>query len=76
VTLMRILRLLSSRPLPCGCLVGVHETYHGPVVWVLETRGQRCADPSHRAGAELTPLSQAELTPVPGRMPTHAAASR
>src|SRR5215204_1097241 len=27
-----ILRLLSSRPLPCGCLAGLYETYAGPVV--------------------------------------------
>jgi hypothetical protein len=69
---MRILRLLSTRPLPCGCLVGVYETFAGPVVWVLETPAEACQDPKHRPGAQLEPEHPTELTPLPGRLPDHA----
>jgi len=29
---MRILRGLTSRLLPCGCIAGIYETYDGQVV--------------------------------------------
>jgi hypothetical protein len=44
---MRILRGLSSRLLPCGCLAGIYETYDGVVVGILDARGQACTDPEH-----------------------------
>jgi hypothetical protein len=50
---MRILRLLVSRPLPCGCLVGVYETYGGPTVSILDARGDRCPHETHRPGLEV-----------------------
>lgn len=50
---MRILRLLSTRPLPCGCFVGMYETYAGPVLPVIERRGADCTCREHRPGAPL-----------------------
>ena len=47
---MRILRGLSSRVLPCGCLAGVYETYDTEVVRILDARGPSCADPLHHPG--------------------------
>ena len=47
---MRILRGLSSKWLPCECLVGVYETYDGLVVTIVDAKGTECADPSHRVG--------------------------
>ena len=39
---MRLLRGLSGRVLPCGCLVGVYETYEGEVVATIDARGKQC----------------------------------
>jgi hypothetical protein len=50
---MRILRGLTSRLLPCGCIAGVYETYDGAVVTLLDDRGPDCPVPSHVAGNEL-----------------------
>src|SRR4026208_1564768 len=35
---MRILRLLSDRLLPCGCRLGIYETYVGPLVQIVDAR--------------------------------------
>ncbi|HMC76635.1 MAG TPA: hypothetical protein VKH34_05870 [Vicinamibacterales bacterium] len=56
---MRILRGLSSRLLPCGCVAGVYETYDGPVVTLLDERNAACADPAHVEGDEI-PLPPAQ----------------
>ena len=47
---MRILRGLSSKWLPCECLLGVYETYDGLVVTIVDAKGTGCADTSHRPG--------------------------
>ena len=47
---MRILRGLSSRFLPCGCLAGIYETYDGEIVGILEARSPSCADTAHACG--------------------------
>ena len=47
---MRILRGLSSRLLPCGCLAGIYETYDGEIVAILDARGRSCAEPAHAHG--------------------------
>jgi hypothetical protein len=65
---MRILRLLSSRPLPCGCLAGIYETYDGPTVWILDVRGQGCAAPEHRPGVHLELAGTADLTDMDVRL--------
>jgi hypothetical protein len=46
----RILRGLSSKFLPCGCLAGIYETYDGHVVGILDARSGVCSDPSHETG--------------------------
>jgi hypothetical protein len=51
---MRILRGLSSRLLPCGCLTGVYETYSNEIIVVVDARGQACAEPSHGPGEVLS----------------------
>jgi hypothetical protein len=50
---MRILRGLSSRVLPCGCLTGLYETYDSVVVGILDARGSACADSTHQPGQTL-----------------------
>ena len=47
---MRILRGLSSRVLPCGCLTGVYETYDNEILGILDARGPLCADETHQPG--------------------------
>jgi hypothetical protein len=65
---MRILRQLSSRPLPCGCLVGIYETYAGPIVWILDARGEGCTAPEHRPGGHLEPAGSCESAPIDVRV--------
>jgi hypothetical protein len=48
--MLRILRVVGSRSLKCGCFVGVYETYDGASVEIIEERGPRCSDPSHDEG--------------------------
>ena len=47
---MRILRVLRSRTLECGCLVGVYESYDGRVAEIVDARDDRCTNPRHRLG--------------------------
>jgi len=49
-SIMRILRGLSSRTLPCGCIVGLYECYDGRVVSIVDYRGPACGNPAHRVG--------------------------
>ena len=67
---MRILRLLSSRPLPCGCLAGLYETYDGPIACIVDALGADCHDPSHRPGARLRHGERGEASALPDRLPT------
>ena len=52
---MRILRGLSSRHLPCGCLAGVYETYDAEIVAIVDARGAHCTDPAHAEGNVVPP---------------------
>ncbi len=47
---MRILRGLSSKFLPCGCLTGVYETYDGAIVGILDAKADSCRVKTHRNG--------------------------
>ena len=57
---MRILRGLSSQCLPCGCFVGVYETYDGEIVTILDAKGTGCRDLSHRDG-KMIPAKSSEM---------------
>jgi len=62
---MRILRGLSSKWLPCECLVGIYETYDGSVVTIVDAKGTGCTDPAHRTGQALPrDLSRPAHTPA------------
>ena len=50
---MRILKGLSSRLLPCGCLAGVYETYEGEIVTILDAKASACGDPAHESGKPI-----------------------
>jgi hypothetical protein len=54
---MRILRGLTSRVLPCGCVAGVYETYDGKVVTLIDERQATCADPNHIDGEPIPELT-------------------
>ena len=70
---MRILRGLTSRLLPCGCLAGVYETYDGAVVTLLDDRNPDCALSSHVAGHEVPEFAieadSSEVALHPDRQP-------
>lgn len=51
---MRILRGVGSRTLPCGCLVGLYETYDRQTVALIDARGSACLDRAHRVDAAVT----------------------
>jgi hypothetical protein len=70
---MRILRVVGSASLPCGCFVGLYETYDGPTVQIVDERGVACPDAGHRLGHRISaPRFDAALvtsgrTPAPSR---------
>jgi hypothetical protein len=50
---MRILKGLSSRRLPCGCVVGIYETYAAEIVAVVDSREPACDRKEHVQGQQL-----------------------
>lgn len=58
---MRILRGLSSRCLPCGCLAGVYETYESTLVTIVDAKGTGCESSSHREGNIIPTIRSASL---------------
>jgi hypothetical protein len=38
---------LRSHLLPCGCTVGIYETYRMEIVAVLDAKAPRCPEPTH-----------------------------
>jgi len=65
---MRLLRGLGGRVLPCGCLVGIYETYEGAVVSTIDAKGSSCADAGHRRREPL-PSDTYEEVVVSGEPP-------
>lgn len=61
---MRILRGLTSRLLPCGCLAGIYETYDGAVVTLLDERDAACTDAAHVAGDQLREFAGMTVTEI------------
>ena len=62
---MRILRGLGGRTLPCGCLVGVYETYACQTIAIIDAKGSDCGDRTHRVDVNIDP-HLADLVPQPG----------
>jgi hypothetical protein len=58
---MRILRILQSQSLPCGCFVGVYETYEGRTVAIVEESGTGCPNPAHRQGRSVQSAGEVVL---------------
>ena len=56
---MRILRGLTSRVLPCGCVAGIYETYDGDVVTLLDERESTCQVSTHDNGNRIPDLADA-----------------
>lgn len=48
---MRVLRILTSSTLPCGCLVGIYELYNGQTIAIVDAPA--CDRADHRAGQQL-----------------------
>ena len=57
---MRILRGLNSHQLPCGCLLGVYETYDGLIVRLFDAISDTCGHPGHRPGT-IVPADAADV---------------
>ena len=62
---MRVLRGLSGKALPCGCLAGVYETYDGRVVTLIDARGRQCREPGHETGAAVIEAGVTRDTDAP-----------
>jgi hypothetical protein len=57
---MRILRGLSSRFLPCGCVAGIYETYDGLIIAVIDAHGSSC-DNNRHGGGKVLPVDAEEM---------------
>jgi len=53
---MRVLRVLTSSQLPCGCLTGVYELYSGEVIAIVDAPDSACGD--HRQGQQVDETAQ------------------
>lgn len=70
--MLRILRGLGGRALPCGCLVGIYETYAAQTIAVIDAKGADCVHAAHRVDAPVVPamVTTAEHAQPPSTMPT------
>lgn len=66
---MRILRGVGSTLLPCGCLVGLYETYDGRTVGLLDARNPACVIAAHHVNA-LVSAGPSDSTSVNLQQPT------
>lgn len=57
---MRILRGLTSRVLPCGCVAGVYETYDGEVLTLLDERESTCQIDLHENGHRIPDIGDVD----------------
>ena len=60
---MRILRIVGSSELPCGCFVGRYELYDGQTVQVIDEESVSCDIDSHEVGAVVPALPGDAATP-------------
>jgi hypothetical protein len=68
--MLRILRGLGSRALPCGCLIGLYETYANETVAIVDAKGANCNNPLHRVDASLDAHATELPAQPPNTMPT------
>ena len=62
--MQRILRGVGSCALPCGCLVGVYETYDATTISVIDAKGSGCTVGAHQVDATVdAPLAHAGQPP-------------
>ena len=61
--MMRLLRVLTGQLLPCGCLVGIYETYDGRVVASIDAHGYECQQ--HHLHQMLSSSQPAGTSPAP-----------
>lgn len=59
----RILRGLSSKLMPCGCLLGVYETYEGSIVGLIDAKSAQCTNVDHDGGNVLPVHDDEEVQP-------------
>jgi hypothetical protein len=64
---MRILRVLQSQSLACGCFVGVYETYDADTVAIVEEPGSGCREQGHQPGQRVDPGALVTWRPGEGR---------
>jgi hypothetical protein len=50
---MRLLRVIGSEELDCGCFLGIYELYSGQVVEVVDSRGEGCSTAWHSVGTVI-----------------------
>jgi hypothetical protein len=62
---MRLLRGVAGRVLPCGCLVGIYETYEGSVVATVDARGATCVQSAHQLHAVVVEATVESTDPLP-----------
>ena len=68
--MFRILRGLGSRALPCGCLVGLYETYANTTIAILDAKGPECADRAHQVDARIDAAGIDPPAQPPSTIPT------
>jgi hypothetical protein len=70
--MFRILRGLGSRLMPCGCLVGLYETYAAQTVAVIDAKGSDCSNQAHHvdAAVDLEGAASADSAQPPSTIPT------
>lgn len=70
--MLRILRGLDSRALPCGCLVGVYETYGSQTVAIVDAKGSACTNRAHHVDSpvELQIAEVVRRAQPPSTIPT------
>jgi hypothetical protein len=45
---VKVLRVVNSQKLRCGCLIGIYETYDGNTVGLIDAHAVECSDREHR----------------------------
>jgi hypothetical protein len=62
---MRILRVVNGRTLPCGCLIGIYETYGAEIVAIVDAKGSDCTNVAHQVDSPVDAHPGEALPPTP-----------